>query len=62
MIKTDKLLREKLSEVAEASEKIREMKGFLFKGPKAPKEPKLTKFGNSTEALVLEEGEKTVEE
>ena len=56
LIKTDQILREKLSEVRKMSNKINEMKRILIKEPINP-EPKITSVGNSAEALVLEGGE-----
>jgi len=58
MIKTDKLLSEKLSEVKEMSENIKRMTGEIYK------EPKMSAIGQylSTEKLVLDlENEKTLE-
>ena len=56
LIKTDQLLREKVSEVREVSNKINEMKRILLKEPINP-ELKLTSVRQSAEALIVEGGE-----
>ena len=56
LIKTDQILREKLSEVRKMSNKINEMKRILLKEPINP-ELKLTSVRQSAEALIVEGGE-----
>ena len=53
LIKTDKILREKLSEVRKMSDKINEMKRLLIKKPINTEELRISSNGSSVEALVL---------